>query len=73
MDTSKVFVHAGLGFHVEFTLGEAIPFINKRVDFLQCQANDLARQMHRIKANITLMEEALSQYYLVTPDSINST
>ena len=29
-DTSRVFVNVGLGFHVEFTLPEAIEFIDKK-------------------------------------------
>ena len=34
-DAQKVFVHVGMGFHVEFTLPEAIEFTTKRIHYLQ--------------------------------------
>ncbi len=33
-DTSKIFVQVGLGFHVEFTLPEALAFIDKKEEHL---------------------------------------
>lgn len=31
----KIYLHVGMGFHVEMTIPEAIGFIDKRLDFLQ--------------------------------------
>ena len=39
-----VYVHTGFGFHVEFTIEEAIAFIDKRIMFLQ---NDVLK--HRVE------------------------
>lgn len=30
-----IFVHTGMGFHVELTIQEAIPFVKKRISFLE--------------------------------------
>jgi len=34
-DPSTVFVHVGMGFHVEFSLDEAVRFIDRRVSYLK--------------------------------------
>lgn len=34
-DPNTIFVHVGMGFHVEFQIPEAIAFVDKRIKFLQ--------------------------------------
>eukprot|EP00980_Cylindrotheca_fusiformis_P003446 scaffold770_cov109-Cylindrotheca_fusiformis.AAC.13 len=34
-DMSKIFVHVGMGFHVEFTILEALKFVVERITFLE--------------------------------------
>jgi prefoldin alpha subunit len=34
-DPNTIFVHVGMGFHVEFQIPEAIAFVEKRIKFLQ--------------------------------------
>lgn len=33
-DTSRVFVHVGMGFHAELTVPEALVYVQKRIEFL---------------------------------------
>lgn len=47
-----VYVHTGMGFHVEFTVEEAIAFIDKRIIFLQ---NDVLK--HRVEVAMSIAED----------------
>lgn len=47
-----VYVHIGLGFHVEFTIQEAIGFIDKRIMYLQ---NDVLK--HRVEVAMGISED----------------
>ena len=47
-----VYVHTGFGFHVEFTIPEAIAFIDKRIQFLQ---NDILK--HRVEVAFGIAED----------------
>jgi len=57
-DPSKVFVHVGFGFHVEFPLDEAIAFIDRRIAFIQ--TNVLTRRYERAKSVASHLEKSLS-------------
>lgn len=35
IENPKIFVHVGLGFHVEMTISEALKFVQQRITFLQ--------------------------------------
>mmetsp|Transcript_2372 Transcript_2372/g.3321 ORF Transcript_2372/g.3321 Transcript_2372/m.3321 type:complete len:152 (+) Transcript_2372:157-612(+) len=47
-----VYVHTGLGFHTEFTIEEAISFIDKRIMYLQ---NDVLK--HRVEVAMNIAED----------------
>lgn len=47
-----VYVHTGMGFHVEFTIEEAIAFIDERIMFLQ---NDILK--HRVEVAMSIAED----------------
>eukprot|EP00026_Physarum_polycephalum_P020749 Phypoly_transcript_23533.p1 GENE.Phypoly_transcript_23533~~Phypoly_transcript_23533.p1 ORF type:complete len:158 (+),score=24.35 Phypoly_transcript_23533:26-475(+) len=60
-DTSKIFVNVGLGFHVEFTLPEAIAFIDKKEAALTTKANALTESAGAIRARIKLMYQGIHE------------
>ena len=60
-DPGFVFVEVGLGFFVEFTLGEAIAHIEKRTKGLEKKAEKLTDDSCKIKANIKLTLEGLKE------------
>mmetsp|Transcript_6261 Transcript_6261/g.9094 ORF Transcript_6261/g.9094 Transcript_6261/m.9094 type:complete len:192 (+) Transcript_6261:74-649(+) len=53
----RVFVHVGMGFHVEFTLNEALEFIERRVKFLHKKV--LANRVNKAKAVASDVESTL--------------
>lgn len=46
-DLSKIFVHVGMGFHVELSEDEAIDFVSKRISFLE--TNHLAARQQKMQ------------------------
>uniref|UniRef100_A0A3B1ILU2 Protein UXT n=1 Tax=Astyanax mexicanus TaxID=7994 RepID=A0A3B1ILU2_ASTMX len=56
-DTSKIFVAVGYGFFVEFTLSEALKFIEKKTKQLTEYTEVLTKDAAKIKANIRLVLE----------------
>eukprot|EP01112_Ceratiomyxa_fruticulosa_P013275 TRINITY_DN3724_c0_g1_i1.p1 TRINITY_DN3724_c0_g1~~TRINITY_DN3724_c0_g1_i1.p1 ORF type:complete len:152 (-),score=32.56 TRINITY_DN3724_c0_g1_i1:181-636(-) len=60
-DTSKVFVNVGLGFHVEFTIDEALSFIDVKVDSLEKYAEQRTQKAADIKSKIKLMYQGISE------------
>ena len=56
-DASKIFVFVGYGFFVEFTLDEALRFIDKRNKFLTEHTDRLTKDAAKVKANIKLVIE----------------
>jgi len=56
-DPSKIFVCVGFGFFVEFTLPEAVNFINKKCTHLTSLSDSLTQDAARIKAHIKLVLE----------------
>eukprot|EP00744_Colponema_vietnamica_P023781 GILI01034517.1.p1 GENE.GILI01034517.1~~GILI01034517.1.p1 ORF type:complete len:164 (-),score=29.71 GILI01034517.1:110-571(-) len=60
-DTSRIFVRIGFGFHVEFTLDEALAFIEQREKFLNQKAESLTQKSAEIKAHIKVFLEAIAE------------
>lgn len=60
-DVKHVFVHVGFGFFVEFTLDEALPFIDKKVAQLRKRAEALGKESAEIKSHIRLVIEGLRE------------
>jgi len=56
-DPSKIFVCVGFGFFVEFTLTEAVDFIDKKCAHLTSISGTLTQDAARIKAHIKLVLE----------------
>lgn len=56
-DRNQVFVNVGMGFHVEFTLKEAIIFIDSRIEYLKRDV--LQRRIDRVKEVASHLENAL--------------
>jgi len=54
-DTTYIYVNIGLGFHVQFTLTEALQFIDKKEESLNNCAQKLTEQATQIKARIQLI------------------
>ncbi|KAL6075864.1 Prefoldin subunit-domain-containing protein [Balamuthia mandrillaris] len=60
-DCSKVCVNVGLGFHVEYTLDEALAFIDAREKDLNEEAQALTRRCDAINERIRLMYQGIAQ------------
>ncbi|XP_071453363.1 protein UXT homolog [Hetaerina americana] len=58
-EPSTVFVHVGYGFFLEFPLQEALPFIEKRINYLSNLANKDSKNCATIKAYIRVLQESL--------------
>jgi prefoldin alpha subunit len=55
-DLSKLFVHVGMGFHVELSVDEAIQFVAKRISLLE--KNNLAAKEQNLKEVSNHLESA---------------
>lgn len=60
-DVKHVFVHVGFGFFVEFTLDEALPFIDNKVSQLRKRVEMLSKESAEIKSHIRLVIEGLRE------------
>ncbi|KAK6177749.1 hypothetical protein SNE40_015791 [Patella caerulea] len=60
-DASRICVAVGYGFFVEFTLDEAVKFIDKKNKRLTERSNNLTNDAAKIKANIRLVLEGLRE------------
>ena len=60
-DSSRIFVCVGYGFFVEFTLDEALKFIEKKCEQLTRKSEQLGRDSAKIKAHIKLLLEGLRE------------
>eukprot|EP01100_Stratorugosa_tubuloviscum_P015372 TRINITY_DN8790_c0_g1_i1.p1 TRINITY_DN8790_c0_g1~~TRINITY_DN8790_c0_g1_i1.p1 ORF type:complete len:161 (+),score=58.73 TRINITY_DN8790_c0_g1_i1:50-532(+) len=60
-DTTKIFVNVGLGFHVEFTLPEALKFIDKKTQLISNKMNKIHAQTMDIQATIKLIYFAIEE------------
>jgi prefoldin subunit 5 len=52
----NIFVHVGMGFHIELTISEAIPFVDKRIAYLT--KNQLSAKEMKVKAVKAHIESA---------------
>ncbi|KAH7442919.1 hypothetical protein KP509_02G007800 [Ceratopteris richardii] len=66
MDTSRIFVDIGLGFHVEFTWSEALEFISVKEASLARQIEERTHQAANIKAQIKLVGEGIKELLNLT-------
>jgi len=60
-DTSVVFVNVGLGFQVEFSLGEALQFIETKEKYLSEFANGLTLKASILKTQIKMMYRGIAE------------
>ncbi|PKC58328.1 hypothetical protein RhiirA1_541144 [Rhizophagus irregularis] len=60
-DTTYIYVNIGFGFHVQFTLDEAIEFINKKEILLQKKSDQYTQDIAKINAHIKVVYEAISE------------
>ncbi|XP_028296899.1 protein UXT-like [Gouania willdenowi] len=60
-DASRIFVAVGFGFFVEFTLDEALKFIDKKTNQLTAFTEQLTKDSAKIKAHIRLVLEGLRE------------
>lgn len=66
-DPSKLLVSVGYGFYVEFTLDEALKFVEKKCSQLTTYSSKLGQDSARIKANIKLVMEGLRELQDLAP------
>ena len=66
-DPSKILVSVGYGFFVEFTLDEALRFIDKKCKQLTTYSSKLGNDSAKIKANIKLVLEGLRELQGIGP------
>ena len=60
-DASHIIVAVGLNVFVEFTLDEALQFIDKRIDYLNDKTQNLSNKAADISARIKLVLEGLRE------------
>ncbi|CDH52093.1 protein uxt-like [Lichtheimia corymbifera JMRC:FSU:9682] len=60
-DTQYIFVNVGFGLHVQFTLEEAMVFIDKNVERLDKIADKRSAEADKIRAHIKLTLEAMNE------------
>ena len=56
-DASRILVSVGFGFFLEFTLPEALKFIDKKTDRLNERVEKLTSNVSKVKAHIKLVLE----------------
>ncbi|XP_042382487.1 protein UXT homolog [Zingiber officinale] len=66
-ETSHIFLDIGLGFHVEFTLPEALEFISVREARLAKQIEEHTHLIANIKAQIKLVCEGIRELLQLPP------
>ena len=60
-DTSHIFVEVGLGFHAQFTLDEALEFIEEKMKHLNGLAEQETEKSITIKTHIKLVYEGINE------------
>lgn len=58
---SNIFVHVGMGFHVELEKDEVPDFVNKRIEYLTQVANQKSKALHRVEAHIQSSSQIIDQ------------
>lgn len=64
-DTRMILVAVGYGFFVEFTLDEALEFIDNKIAHLTKQVEGLTKDSSKIKANIKLALQGLKELQML--------
>eukprot|EP01092_Planopodium_desertum_P015714 TRINITY_DN8450_c0_g1_i1.p1 TRINITY_DN8450_c0_g1~~TRINITY_DN8450_c0_g1_i1.p1 ORF type:complete len:120 (+),score=0.70 TRINITY_DN8450_c0_g1_i1:45-362(+) len=59
--TDRIFINVGLGFHVEFTLDEALKFVEKKEAELTLEGEKISKKAADIKARINLITQAVAE------------
>ncbi|CAG8569752.1 9338_t:CDS:2 [Paraglomus occultum] len=72
-DTSYIYVNVGFGFHVQFTLDEAIEFINKKEKLLERKADQYSKTAAKINAHIAMVLEAINEILSLKDDKDKNT
>ncbi|XP_022082502.1 protein UXT-like isoform X1 [Acanthaster planci] len=70
-DASRIYVLVGFGFFVEFTLPEALKFIDKKCKHLTSLSDKLTKDSAEIKANIKLVYEGLRELQHLESDVVD--
>ncbi|CAL1270545.1 unnamed protein product [Larinioides sclopetarius] len=65
-DTKYIFIKTGLGIFVQFTLEEAIKFIDKKIEFLNKKVERTLKQSSDINAHIQLILQGLRELQNLT-------
>ncbi|KAG0728318.1 Protein UXT [Chionoecetes opilio] len=60
-DTSHIYVNIGLGYHVEFTLQEALTYIDKKLKFLNSKLSESTKKSAKIKGHIKFVYEGIRE------------
>lgn len=55
MSTQRIILYLGLNFYLEFTLDEALSFIEKKKQLLNSENEELIKKSCEIKANVKLV------------------
>lgn len=63
-DPSRIFINIGLGHHLEFSLPEALVYLDGRISSLNSVADQLAADASKIKAHIKLVLEVTGSCFL---------
>eukprot|EP01147_Barroeca_monosierra_P003090 gene3091-8194_t len=59
--TKRIFVNVGFGFHVEFTLSEAVEFAEERLQLLKIRCDCITDRLAEVSALIRIVKEALCE------------
>eukprot|EP00127_Corallochytrium_limacisporum_P005769 Clim_evm148s210 gene=Clim_evmTU148s210 len=54
-DTEYIYIKVGYGFHVQFSLDEAEVYITRKIEHLESQADEITKDLAKVKANIRVM------------------
>ncbi|KAI9295280.1 hypothetical protein K502DRAFT_324417 [Neoconidiobolus thromboides FSU 785] len=58
-DTRYIYINVGLGNHVQFTLLEALKFIDKRMDLLKKKSDKATKKVSELRARIQTIVDTL--------------
>ncbi|XP_046358108.2 protein UXT-like [Haliotis rufescens] len=65
-DTARICVAVGFGFFLEFSLDEALKFIDKKTAALTDKTDQLSKDAAKVKAHIRLVLEGLREVQLIS-------
>jgi len=60
-DTSTVYVHVGMGFHVEMLASEAVEFVEKRIALLQSVLPHRTQSLRRVQDHVQSTKQILQE------------